>query len=404
MERRQLQRGIASRESRSFIHRASHSTTRKPKADSGSPERLVECLVNSRCNPAVHFSTGTIAIIGAKPGSLQLLNFSAGLGNIATMELSPMDPVLESRSAASLPDRRILLCGGFHSRCLARNREIESRRRSLAEVIRIFFFEYIHKVKLDNKLDNCRRSYCHTLDPESGNTTKAPPLPIALDANQMIVHDSDVYSVGGRTADGRESSRVFRLRDDRWKDMTPLWFPLSWPAVAISNDSLFVLGGMYQGVPQAIVESLNLTSGTWSLGPKIPSTGGRSGVYGAAATEYKGRIYVCGGSNWDENTALSHCHRFSSETRAWESGEVLVLGGGRLLCRHWLHRCRLASGAPTMRVPRLRGSLLKVEGRLYAAGGSRSGSVERLSEDETEWELVPGQLEDDLSVQYVVLQ
>ena len=72
--------------------------------------------------------------------------------------------------------------------------------------------------------------------------------------------------------------------------------PRSHHACAEHNGKVYLIGGRNEQNPAGLssVEILDIESGDWSEGPKLPKT-----IYGSMALNYHGQLYVVGGSNSD---------------------------------------------------------------------------------------------------------
>ena len=207
---------------------------------------------------------------------------------------------------------------------------------------------------------------CTSINPVSLATTTAPSLPVAVGGQEMVLVDSDVYSLGGST-NGQVSgiiNRVHRLRGGNWTPMTSMnAVRLQFAAVLVDN-FIYAIGGLTtDGSPQASVEALDLISGVWSGRAALP----RPRRYHVGAV-YQEQIWVCGG--WrPPRSKTATCVIYNPATNSWTFG-------------------------PTMQHARNDFGLFVSGGYLHAVGGyfDEAKTVERLNPDRRNWELIPGRM------------
>ncbi len=229
--------------------------------------------------------------------------------------------------------------------------------------------------------------------PATGRYTELPPMPEALNHNEIATYRGDIYVVGGHGsllggAEPKETFLRYSPRTRRWTPMPPMPTARGAAAVGVVGDRLLVAGGLSRGVPLARLEIFDFGERRWSRGPDMPS--GREHIAGAVLG---GKFYVVGGR--DRRTdALPHVERYDPAGRRWErlaplpvpaggleavvvEGAVLAMGGGN-------DRAGTVTGAvqrfeakrgsweqlPAMRTPRHGLGAAYAGGRLYAFGGS----------------------------------
>ena len=308
-----------------------------------------------------HFSD-TVAIVGGikSPRKLLIVDVASGFAN-ATVKydnITGLERDLVSGAAVVLPDQSILFCGG------------SGRENGSSSWLPVPY------------------NSCYRLDPLTGIRTDAPPLPVAVQTQAMVVDGDSAYSFGGEDTAGYPNrtfyNTVYVLRNGSWREVAPMASKRSRISAVIWDGKLYAIGGwngtysrdndMYLNR----VEALDLASGAWSNCSSMPW-----GVSFAGSAVYDGHIYVCGGHAQSHGwKPLRDCFLYSPSSDSWSPGPMMARG------RHAF-------------------ALLVIRGHLYAVGGDRGfgfRSVERLNPETQQWELLPGELHvEKVLAGYVVL-
>ncbi len=190
-----------------------------------------------------------------------------------------------------------------------------------------------------------------------------PDLPAGRSSHDAVVHDRVLYVVGGWTMRGPDEDSVWADSvlaldldgGDDWRTI-PAPFRRRALAAGARDGRLYALGGLADGGSVSAVDVLDLASGEWSEGPKLPP--GPMRGFGAAAASHRDQLFV--------TQTSGKAHRLSDDGSRWEP---------------------VAELDPPRMMPRL----VAVGNRLFAIGGAnRDGhlkSIESLDipSNEPEW-------------------
>ena len=162
------------------------------------------------------------------------------------------------------------------------------------------------------------------------------PAPVAAGA-AVADGDGGILIVGGVPA----GTAVYRysVADDDWLELPSLQHAREHNAAAVVGDTVYALGGRWEGATLTVVETLAPGAATWSEGP--PMVEARSGF---AATVWNGIVVVGGGEDLDDLRTLT-------------SVEVLADGAWQM--------------TDPLPVPLHGFAFVEVDGRLFSVGGSR---------------------------------
>jgi len=197
------------------------------------------------------------------------------------------------------------------------------------------------------------------------------------DCQATVIRQGEVFSISSDNIDARGTmERLDTFMQTSTQLQTNLPHPLLAPSAVILDNKLFVIGGAYvNALGQAVYSNIMHTfehhadqadQGTWREHQARLITG----RYGAAATVYRGKIYLCGGCN-DGGNNLSNLEVFDPAIGTWQN-------------------------AGEMTKARIILSLFVFEDELYAVGGEdyENTTIEKLSKQTGEWELATDLNED----------
>jgi Domain of unknown function (DUF4198)/Kelch motif len=184
-------------------------------------------------------------------------------------------------------------------------------------------------------------------DPSTGRWEELPPLPQGRSSHDAVMSGNRLIVIGGWDLRGKEPSI--------WQDTAleidlssahPEWKELPHPpihrralAVGESHGKVYVLGGMDEkGESTTTTYVLDLASGKWSPGPKLPGNS-LEGFGGAAitcagrlyATTYSGQVSVLSedGREW-QNAGHLAGPRFFHRMLNRGDASLIVIGGGNM--------------------------------------------------------------------------
>jgi len=184
-------------------------------------------------------------------------------------------------------------------------------------------------------------------DPSTGRWEELPPLPQGRSSHDAVMVGSRLIVVGGWDLRGKEPSvwHDTALEIDlssahpEWKELPHPPFHRRALAVGESHGRVYVLGGMDEkGASTTTTYVLDLASGKWSPGPKLPGEG-LEGFGGAAitcagrlyATTYSGQLSVLSedGREW-QNAGNLAGPRFFHRMLNRDDSSLIVIGGGNM--------------------------------------------------------------------------
>jgi N-acetylneuraminic acid mutarotase len=160
-------------------------------------------------------------------------------------------------------------------------------------------------------------------DPATGTWEELPPLPQGRSSHDAVLVGSRLIVVGGWDLRGKEKSiwHDSALEIDlssahpEWKELARPPFHRRALAVGESHGKVYVLGGMDEkGASTTTTYVLDLASGKWSPGPKLPGEGLEG--FGGAAVSCAGRLYV--------TTYSGKLSVLSEDGREWQSAGQLA--------------------------------------------------------------------------------
>lgn len=202
---------------------------------------------------------------------------------------------------------------------------------------------------------------------DTGCWSESTPMPVGLlDAGGVAIGD-DIYVVGGKTADGPQSTvHVLDVPTGAWSTTAALPGPaVENPAVVAVGGRLYAFGGSTGPFSGAVGRSAvyDPASGSWTTLADMPTPRG-----GAAALHLNGKIYVIGGMTGDgASSAIVEVFDIGSGT--WSTGPAMSVArdnAGAAVVDGVLYvfggRTRLASGTT------VNGALTSVEALAGAAG------------------------------------
>jgi hypothetical protein len=183
-------------------------------------------------------------------------------------------------------------------------------------------------------------------DPATGRWETLAPLPQGRSSHDAVVVGNRLIVAGGWDLRGPEPSI--------WHDSVlsvdlsasqPTWTelpqaPIHRRAFALGEcrDNVYILGGMAEPGPTTTTEVLDLKTGTWSPGPKLPGEGMQG--FGGAAVTIDGQLYVTtydgklwrlsdDGTSWQDAGTLSR-PRFFHRLLAADGSSLLAVGGASM--------------------------------------------------------------------------
>ncbi len=232
------------------------------------------------------------------------------------------------------------------------------------------------------------------LDIGSGQWTRLPPLPRALNHVALSAAGGMLYAFGGHTDSLREGEATadawrFDPKARRWEAIAPLPTARGAAAATVVDGRIYVVGGKRGQSSLATNESYDPRADEWRRHADMPT---RRDHLGAVA--FGRRIYAAGGRKEDEES-LRTLEVYDPVTDAWRSAADLpepkagfgfvagpdgpIAAGGEDLARWTLYGGVFGYRPdhddwvplPAMAEPRHGFGAAIVHGRLYALGGSR---------------------------------
>ncbi|SHL27838.1 serine/threonine protein kinase [Pseudonocardia thermophila] len=147
--------------------------------------------------------------------------------------------------------------------------------------------------------------------------TRGPDLPIPLHHVMAVNYRDELWVLGGWTPEGgnesgRNSDRVFALRNGAWVEMPKLLRPRVAAAAAVVGDKLVLFGGQTNGQLTRETEVFDGTA--WHDAAPIPTP--REHLAGAAGG---GFVYAVGGRELSSSKNLPTFERYDPATDTWTS-------------------------------------------------------------------------------------
>ena len=149
------------------------------------------------------------------------------------------------------------------------------------------------------------------------NTWKAgPELPVPLHHVSAVAYKGELVVIGGWAPEGGDlsantSSKVFALRDGKWKALPPLKRARAAAAAAVVGDLIVVTGGQADGELVADTEVFDGTS--WKRGKALPAP--REHLAAAGDGRY---AYVVGGRELGADKNSDRLDRYDPAADRWE--------------------------------------------------------------------------------------
>lgn len=170
---------------------------------------------------------------------------------------------------------------------------------------------------------------CAAFDPKAGKWERLPDLPAGRSSHDVVVVGDTLVVVGGWEQNGRGEKTVWcdtaltldlKAKGGEWKNIPQPFQRRAFTAVALGT-KVYVIGGLTQKGTDSRVDVLDVATGQWTAGPKLPGDG-RS-AFSPAAAVVNGRVVV--------NTNAGPVFRLTEKGDAWETvGEA---GTTRMVAR-----------------------------------------------------------------------
>jgi len=240
-------------------------------------------------------------------------------------------------------------------------------------------------------------------DPGAGRWRTISDMPSKRSGTVAVCRDDRIYVLGGgfKQANGQfrflTTVEVYHPDTDSWETGPDLLQPHDYPAVALLNNRIYVMGGhhpeAYKAGPKTdpgfdFCERLNLDTGQWEAIPPLPTP-----RFALAAAVLDGRILTFGGVAFSKAGFNNYdfVETYDPQTGLWSTdeslklpwpaaglgacmrrGEVIILGGysgegihSRCARFHQGHWQRL----PDMPSPRAAMGVATVEQGIFIMGG-----------------------------------
>ncbi|KAJ0022506.1 hypothetical protein NQD34_009996 [Periophthalmus magnuspinnatus] len=178
--------------------------------------------------------------------------------------------------------------------------------------------------------DNQRDFTVDCFDPRTGKWEKLAPLGALVSPGCTAVGDR-LFVAGGilRTCSVSQSVHEYDAVLDRWVEHAPMSQPRAMLGLLACGKSLFALGGSNRSALLDSSEVLDLSTMTWTNGPRLPLP-----LRGFACAALRSRLYLLGGTTLEQNRAVVHSGVliYHTLTRCWtkvalDSGATCLAGG-----------------------------------------------------------------------------
>ncbi|XP_033833566.1 kelch-like protein 20 [Periophthalmus magnuspinnatus] len=178
--------------------------------------------------------------------------------------------------------------------------------------------------------DNQRDFTVDCFDPRTGKWEKLAPLGALVSPGCTAVGDR-LFVAGGilRTCSVSQSVHEYDAVLDRWVERAPMSQPRAMLGLLACGKSLFALGGSNRSALLDSSEVLDLSTMTWTNGPRLPLP-----LRGFACAALRSRLYLLGGTTLEQNRAVVHSGVliYHTLTRCWtkvalDSGATCLAGG-----------------------------------------------------------------------------
>lgn len=159
-------------------------------------------------------------------------------------------------------------------------------------------------------------------DPKKKTWGKSSPIPQAIGYGVTASIGSDLYILGGTSADGEPNKNIYRLRDKTWSKIGESPLAFIYPAYTIVGSKIYVFGGSAN-----VADVTTATNDAWTYDTKtnrwtrLESMPGSSRqIFSAAAIG--NIIYVFGGvtqKTGEKFHNLDDAYKLNSKTGKWTS-------------------------------------------------------------------------------------
>jgi|GEM_PF-5592859 len=146
-----------------------------------------------------------------------------------------------------------------------------------------------------------------------GQWTYGPSLNNARHFHGVVVHDGDIYALGGFSAG--TSLEVLYSGDTSWTVLADMPVSQQGCAAALVGDKIYTLGAYG---PVDTCQIYDIASNTWSAGPNLPEA-----LYWSTAEAIRNKIYLIGGFQPGGSGALDTVHILDTVSNTWSSGTPL---------------------------------------------------------------------------------
>ena len=191
--------------------------------------------------------------------------------------------------------------------------------------------------------DNHSVAECALFDPGTKEWAPLPSLPAARSSHDVVMAGDKLVVVGGWKLEGygrepiwAESTLVLDLSEKKpeWKSIPQPFQRRALTAAAIGQ-KVYVVGGLTDSGPDKRVDILDIGTGKWTTGPKLP--GAERVAFSPAAAVVNGRLVVNtsdgrifrlndAGANW-EKVGQARDKRMVGRIVPLHNSSVLLVGG-----------------------------------------------------------------------------
>lgn len=171
--------------------------------------------------------------------------------------------------------------------------------------------------------DNASTKACAAFDPKSGKWEPLPDLPAGRSSHDLVVVGDKLVVVGGWEQKGKGEKSVWhdtaltldlKSKDAKWESI-PQPFKRRALTAAVLGTKVYVIAGLGAEKTDRQVDVLDVATGKWTTGPKLP--GDDRVAFSPAAAVVNGKLVV--------NTNAGPLYRLTETGDAWEKvGEAQV--------------------------------------------------------------------------------
>jgi hypothetical protein len=164
--------------------------------------------------------------------------------------------------------------------------------------------------------DNVSSTACAAFDPKIGKWEALPDLPAGRSSHDLVVVGDKLVVVGGWEQKGKGEKSVWpetaltldlEKKDAKWEGILQPFKRRALTA-AVLGTRVYVLGGLGEKGSDRQVDILDVTTGKWTTGPKLP--GDDRVAFSPAATVVNGTLIV--------NTNAGPVYRLTDSGDGWE--------------------------------------------------------------------------------------